>query len=47
MNPIIKKISRDIKRLEKEIERLTATRDTVLAYERGAKRTGKKRVKAK
>jgi len=42
VNPIIKRISQDIKEHKREIERLEATRDTILAYDRGAKRKGKK-----
>jgi hypothetical protein len=42
MNSVIKKISDDIKGHKEEIKRLETIRDGILAYERGAKRKGKK-----
>lgn len=43
MNPLVKKISDRIKALKGEISQLEVTRDTILAYDRGAKRRGKKK----
>lgn len=45
MNSTIKRISEDIKDHKEEIKRLETIRDGIMAYERGAKRKGKKKVK--
>lgn len=42
MNPITKKIIEDLKKAKEEVRRLEILRDGNMAYERGAKRKGKK-----
>lgn len=47
MDPVVKRVIEEIKKHKKAIERLEATRDTLMAFDRGEKKRAKGKKKAK